>query len=244
MSGVPIARAKLLAYALAGFLSSVAGLMLTFLTYSAQAKAVIGADYTLNSIAAVVIGGTSLFGGVGSAIGSIFGAFVLKTVGDLLIVFDINPVLQPLFVGVVLLLRGDASVRCGCCASRTSSISTGRERMSGDLILGRFDRATVIAFACSILLIAARRDRQARLPFLRLHRPAAADRVVPRHHRDRHDAGHPARTHRPLRAVDGLRRRHDGDRRAGLARPLSSARARARPRDPLRHPLRHGRSAS
>ena len=103
MSGVPIARAKLLAYALAGFLSSVAGLMLTFLTYSAQAKAVIGADYTLNSIAAVVIGGTSLFGGVGSAIGSIFGAFVLKTVGDLLIVFDINPVLQPLFVGVVLL---------------------------------------------------------------------------------------------------------------------------------------------
>jgi ribose transport system permease protein len=104
MSGVPIARAKLLAYALSGFLSAVAGLMLTFLTYSAIAKAVIGADYTLNSIAAVVIGGTSLFGGVGSAIGSIFGAFALKTVGDLLIVFDIDPVLQPLFVGVVLLL--------------------------------------------------------------------------------------------------------------------------------------------
>jgi ribose transport system permease protein len=104
MSGVPIARAKLLAYALSGLLCACAGLMLTFLTYSAIAKSAIGADYTLNSIAAVVIGGTSLFGGVGSAIGSIFGAFVLKTVGDLLIVFDINPVLQPLFVGVVLLL--------------------------------------------------------------------------------------------------------------------------------------------
>jgi ribose transport system permease protein len=103
MSGVPIDRAKLLAYILSGFLASVAGLMLTFLTYSGVAKAVIGADYTLNSIAAVVIGGTSLFGGFGSAIGSIFGAFVLKTVGDLLIVFDINPVLQPLFVGLVLL---------------------------------------------------------------------------------------------------------------------------------------------
>jgi ribose transport system permease protein len=103
MSGVPIDRAKLLAYTLSGFLAAIAGLMLTFLTYSAVAKAVIGADYTLNSIAAVVIGGTSLFGGVGSAIGSIFGAFVLKTVGDLLIVFDINPVLQPLFVGLVLL---------------------------------------------------------------------------------------------------------------------------------------------
>jgi len=103
MSGVPIARAKVMAYALSGFFSAIAGLMLTFLTYSAAAKAVIGADYTLNSIAAVVIGGTSLYGGIGGAIGSIFGAFVLKTVGDLLIVFDINPVLQPLFVGLVLL---------------------------------------------------------------------------------------------------------------------------------------------
>ena len=78
--------------------------MLTFLTYSGEATRRSAADYTLNSIAAVVIGGTSLFGGVGSAIGSIFGAFVMRTVGDLLIVFDINPVLQPLFVGVVLLL--------------------------------------------------------------------------------------------------------------------------------------------
>ncbi len=103
MSGVPIARAKILAYALAGFLAATAGLMLTFLTYSGAAKASLGADYTLNSIAAVVIGGTSLFGGAGSAIGSIFGAFVMRTVGDLLIVFDINPVLQPLFVGIVLL---------------------------------------------------------------------------------------------------------------------------------------------
>ena len=103
MSGVPIARAKILAYALSGFLAAIAGLMLTFLTYSGAAKASLGGDYTLNSIAAVVIGGTSLFGGAGSAIGSIFGAFVMRTVGDLLIVFDINPVLQPLFVGIVLL---------------------------------------------------------------------------------------------------------------------------------------------
>jgi len=104
MSGVPVARARILAFALSGLLSAIGGLMLTFLTYSGAAKVQIGNDYTLNSIAAVVIGGTSLFGGVGSMIGSIFGAFVMRTVGDLLIVFDINPVLQPLFVGVVLLL--------------------------------------------------------------------------------------------------------------------------------------------
>jgi ribose transport system permease protein len=103
MSGVPINRAKILAYVLSGFFASIAGLLLTALTYSGAAKTAIGADYTLNSIAAVVIGGTSLFGGTGSAIGSIFGAFIMRTVGDLLIVFDINPVLQPLFVGIVLL---------------------------------------------------------------------------------------------------------------------------------------------
>jgi ribose transport system permease protein len=104
MSGVPIARARILAYALSGLLASIGGLLLTAITYSGAAKLAIANDYTLNSIGAVVIGGTSLFGGVGSAIGSIFGAFVMRTVGDLLIVFDINPVLQPLFVGVVLLV--------------------------------------------------------------------------------------------------------------------------------------------
>ena len=104
MSGVPIERAKILAYALSGLLAAIGGVLLTAITYSGAAKLSIANDYTLNSIGAVVIGGTSLFGGVGSAIGSIFGAFVMRTVGDLLIVFDINPVLQPLFVGVVLLL--------------------------------------------------------------------------------------------------------------------------------------------
>ena len=104
MSGVPIARAKLLAYALAGLLSAIAGLVLTCITYSGEARAALGGDYTLNSIAAVVIGGTSLMGGAGSAIGSIFGAFVMRTVGDLLFVFDMDPLWQPLFVGLVLLL--------------------------------------------------------------------------------------------------------------------------------------------
>lgn len=104
MSGVPIGRAKILAYVLSGLLAAIGGLLLTCITYSGEARAALGGDYTLNSIAAVVIGGTSLFGGAGSAIGSIFGAFVMRTVGDLLFVFDMDPLWQPLFVGVVLLL--------------------------------------------------------------------------------------------------------------------------------------------
>jgi ribose transport system permease protein len=103
MSGLPIARAKLIAYAMSGLFAAMAGLLLTCITYSGEASAAIGGSYTLNSIAAVVIGGTSLFGGSGGAIGSIFGAFVLRTIGDLLFVFDLDALWQPLFLGGVLL---------------------------------------------------------------------------------------------------------------------------------------------
>jgi ribose transport system permease protein len=50
-----------------------------------------------------VLGGVSLFGGSGSAIGAIFGALMFRTIGDLLFVFNLDPLWQPLFQGVVLL---------------------------------------------------------------------------------------------------------------------------------------------
>jgi ribose transport system permease protein len=104
MSGVPIRRARFVAYSLAGLLTGIGGLFLTFFTYSGEASAANGNTYTLYSIAAVVLGGVSLFGGIGSAIGAIFGAFVFRTIGDLLFVFDLEPLWQPLFQGMVLLL--------------------------------------------------------------------------------------------------------------------------------------------
>ena len=63
-----------------------------------------GNTYTLFSIAAVVLGGVSLFGGRGSAIGAIFGALAFRSIGDLLFVFDLDPLWQPLFQGGVLLV--------------------------------------------------------------------------------------------------------------------------------------------
>lgn len=102
MSGVPIRLAKFVAYTLSGLLASLAGLFLTFTTYSGEASAANGGAYTLFSIAAVVLGGVSLFGGSGSAIGAIFGALMFRTIGDLLFVFDLEPLWQPLFQGVVL----------------------------------------------------------------------------------------------------------------------------------------------
>jgi ribose transport system permease protein len=103
MSGVPVRGAKFSAYLLSGFIASVAGLFLTFITYSGEASSANGGTYTLFSIAAVVLGGVSLFGGSGSAIGAIFGALMFRTIGDLLFVFNLDPLWQPLFQGVVLL---------------------------------------------------------------------------------------------------------------------------------------------
>jgi ribose transport system permease protein len=104
MSGVAIRRAKFVAYTLSGLLSALGGLYVTFITYSGEASFANGSTYTLYSIAAVVLGGVSLFGGTGSAIGAIFGALAFRTIGDLLFVFDLEPLWQPLFQGVVLLL--------------------------------------------------------------------------------------------------------------------------------------------
>jgi ribose transport system permease protein len=102
MSGVPVQRAKFVAYTLSGLLGAIAGLFVTLITYSGEASAANGGTYTLYSIAAVVLGGVSLFGGSGSAIGAIFGALMFRTIGDLLFVFNVEPLWQPLFQGVVL----------------------------------------------------------------------------------------------------------------------------------------------
>ncbi|KQX35223.1 sugar ABC transporter permease [Devosia sp. Root436] len=104
MSGVPVMRAKFTAYMLSGLFAAMGGLFMTFFTYSGEASLANGNTYTLSSIAAVVLGGVSLFGGRGSAIGAIFGALAFRAIGDLLFVFDFDPLWQPLFQGVVLLL--------------------------------------------------------------------------------------------------------------------------------------------
>jgi ribose transport system permease protein len=103
MSGLPIDRAKIAAFTLAGFFAGCGGLFLAIQTSSGHADIPQAGAYTLNSIAAVVIGGTSLLGGTGGAIGSIFGALILRVISFFFRVFDIAPLLQPLFEGIILL---------------------------------------------------------------------------------------------------------------------------------------------
>jgi ribose transport system ATP-binding protein len=103
MSGLAIGRSRFAAYSLGGLLSAAGGLALSLISLSGEASASQGGFYTLNSIAAVAIGGTSLFGGSGGMIGSILGAFILRTISDLLFVFNAPALWQPLFQGFILL---------------------------------------------------------------------------------------------------------------------------------------------
>ena len=103
MSGLPIARAKLAAFTLAGFFAGVGGLFLAIQTSSGNADIPQAGAYTLNSIAAVVIGGTSLLGGSGGAVASVGGALVLRAISFNFRIFDIPPLMQPLVEGLVLL---------------------------------------------------------------------------------------------------------------------------------------------
>jgi ribose transport system permease protein len=103
MSGLRIERSKLAAFSLAGFFAGVGGLYLALQTSSGNADVPQAAAYTLNSIAAVVIGGTSLMGGSGGAIGSLIGALVIRAISFNFRIFDVAPLLQPLIEGLVLL---------------------------------------------------------------------------------------------------------------------------------------------
>ncbi|MBS3847596.1 ABC transporter permease [Devosia sp. J2-20] len=103
MSGLPLNRAKIAAFTLGGFFAACGGLYLAIQTSSGNADITQAGTYTLNSIAAVVLGGTSLMGGVGSAIGSLVGALILRVISFYFRIVSIDPLLQPLVEGIVLL---------------------------------------------------------------------------------------------------------------------------------------------
>ncbi|MBX3071275.1 MAG: ABC transporter permease [Thermomicrobiales bacterium] len=104
MSGIDVVRTKIWTYTLTGFFAALAGVFLTAQTASGDANA--GLVYSLNSIAAVVLGGASLAGGVGTFVGAIAGAYTLMLIPSVLFFFDFykqRPLSQELYKGLILL---------------------------------------------------------------------------------------------------------------------------------------------
>ena len=102
LSGVPTVRTITIAYALSGLFAMLGGLFLT--TQTASGSPTVGNDYILNSVAAVVIGGTSLFGGRGGLGGTIAGAFILTLIASVIFTLGISSFWTPVVTGVLLIL--------------------------------------------------------------------------------------------------------------------------------------------
>jgi len=102
LTGLPVHRIKIAVYTLAGALAGVAGLIVTARLDSAQPNA--GLGYELDSIAAVVIGGTSLSGGRGSVLGTVLGCLIIGVLNNGLFLLNVSPFWQQVIKGGVILL--------------------------------------------------------------------------------------------------------------------------------------------
>ncbi len=102
LSGINITKVKITVYTIAGVLAAVGGLMVTSRLDSAQPNA--GTGYELDSIAAVVIGGTSLSGGKGSIWGTVLGAIIIGVLNNGLVLLNVSPFWQQVVKGFVILL--------------------------------------------------------------------------------------------------------------------------------------------
>ena len=108
LSGVNVERSTLLLYTLSGFFAGLAGLLV--LGMNRQGYVGIGDPYLLTSIAAVVLGGTSILGGAGTYAGTIPGSVLLVTITALITVVNASPGWRNIMFGglilILLLLSG------------------------------------------------------------------------------------------------------------------------------------------
>jgi ribose/xylose/arabinose/galactoside ABC-type transport system permease subunit len=101
-SGVPVRRYKMLVYVISGVLSALAGMILVGKSGFIQPQA--GVGYDMNAIAAVVIGGTSIFGGSGSVLGTFLGSILLGLILAGLTMLAVNPYWIGFITGALIIL--------------------------------------------------------------------------------------------------------------------------------------------
>jgi len=102
LSGVRVARVKLIVYTIAGLTSSFAAIVLTARLMSGQPNA--GVGFELDAIAAVVMGGTSISGGRGSIIGTLIGALIVGVFRNGLTLIGVSVIYQYLVTGILVIL--------------------------------------------------------------------------------------------------------------------------------------------
>lgn len=100
--GIPATRTKVLAYVICGVLAAVAGIL--FCARAGQVTSLSGNGYEMKAVAACVLGGISLSGGVGSVLGAAVGAIIMSSISYLLVFMKLSSYYDNVITGIVLLI--------------------------------------------------------------------------------------------------------------------------------------------
>jgi simple sugar transport system permease protein len=101
LSGIPVSRIIISILGMTAFLSSISGVLLTSRLTSGYSG--VGVGWEFDTIAAALVGGTSLFGGEGSIIGTLLGVLFVGLLGNGMVLLGVNPYLQDVVRGAIIL---------------------------------------------------------------------------------------------------------------------------------------------
>ncbi|MCM3715513.1 ABC transporter permease [Alkalihalobacillus oceani] len=102
LSGVPVTKVKVAVFVITGVLTAIAGIILSSRLMSSTPTVANG--WELDVIAAVIVGGTSLFGGRGSLIGTFLGALFIAILGNGMVLIGVSPYMQLVIKGSIIVL--------------------------------------------------------------------------------------------------------------------------------------------
>lgn len=115
LAGVTILKAKMVSYAVGGAMAGMAGLATIAITNTGDPRYMIGANATLNSVAAIVLGGIALTGGVGSVLGAVAAAIILVFLNPILSSMGVDPnsaqIIQGALIALVMMVAGLIELR-------------------------------------------------------------------------------------------------------------------------------------
>ncbi|MBO9197940.1 MULTISPECIES: ABC transporter permease [unclassified Rhizobium] len=108
-SGIKVDRLKIIIFMISGIMAAISGILLSSRLFSAQTNA--GMSYELDAIAAAVLGGTSLAGGVGTMIGTLIGALIIGVLNNGMNMLSVPYFYQLIVKGLVILVAVYLDVR-------------------------------------------------------------------------------------------------------------------------------------
>ena len=134
-SGLAVNRIKLKVYAFSGLTAGIAAMIM--LGYYGSASSDAGKGYELDVIAAAVVGGASLAGGRGTALGALLGAFVIQMIGNGIVILNIDQNYSQIIIGTVIVVavvldRINASLREKRLARTAQAAKSSQHEMAAN----------------------------------------------------------------------------------------------------------------